>query len=142
MTCIAWDGKTLAADKRVTNSGLGSTITKVFEVNGKIVAFSGDGDAAMEMLAWFSAGAKPEKFPARNRSEKDWALLVVVDKEGLRYYERTPYPIHNEDPFWACGAGRDYALAAMYLGKTAREAVEVACHFDISCGNGIDTMTL
>ena len=140
MTVIAWDGHTLAADKRMTCAGRATTTRKLYGVNGKIVAFSGDADGGMELLAWFSNGADPEKFPARGRHEKDWTLLVVVDKDGLVFYERTPYPIRCEDPFWACGSGRDYALAAMYLGKSAREAVDVACHFDTGCGNGIDEM--
>lgn len=142
MTVIAWDGKTLAADKRFTNAGHGSTGRKVFSFNGKIVACCGDADGAAEMFIWYRDGANPEKFPARGRHEKDWTLMVVVDMDGLSYYERTPYPIHNEDSYWACGSGRDYALAAMYLGKTAREAVEVACHFDNMCGNGIDELKL
>ena len=37
---------------------------------------------------------------------------------------------------------RDFALAAMHLGKSAREAVEVACALDVFCGNGIDTLEL
>ena len=45
-----------------------------------------------------------------------------------------------EDKFIAFGAGRDYALTAMFLGKSAIEAVQVAIQLDTSCGMGIDTL--
>lgn len=140
MTVIAWDGKTLAADKRMVNCGRGSTCTKLYRVGENAVAFSGDADGGREMLVWFRAGADPDKFPARCRHEKDWTLMVVANKDGLCFYERTPYPVQVEDPFFAAGSGGDYAMAAMHLGKTAREAAEIACLFDTGCGNGIDEL--
>jgi hypothetical protein len=33
-------------------------------------------------------------------------------------------------------------MAAMYLGRDAKEAVEVAISLSATCGNGIDTITL
>ena len=65
-------------------------------------------------------------------------VLESIDK-CLRY-EQTPNPFVVEDKQWAIGSGRDYAIAAMHLGRTAAEAVAVACLFDVSCGMGIDTM--
>jgi ATP-dependent protease HslVU (ClpYQ) peptidase subunit len=41
----------------------------------------------------------------------------------------------------AIGSGRNYAMAAMYLGKTAAEAVAVAAALDSSVGCGITTLT-
>ena len=46
-----------------------------------------------------------------------------------------------EDQFAAWGSGRDFALTAMHLGKSAREAVEIACLFENGCGNGVDVLT-
>ncbi len=57
-------------------------------------------------------------------------------------YLHSAYPELHEDKFNALGAGRDYALAAMYLGFDASRAVEVACALDVNCGNGIDVLTL
>jgi ATP-dependent protease HslVU (ClpYQ) peptidase subunit len=53
-----------------------------------------------------------------------------------------PHSMIYEDKFIAWGAGRDYALAAMHLGKNSREAVEVACALDNTCGMGIDILEL
>lgn len=79
MTVIAWDGKTLAADKRVGYGNMHRTTTKIRRVGDALVGCSGSGSLA---------------------------------------------------------------VAAMHLGKSAREAVEIACLYDMNCGNGIDTLEL
>ena len=143
MTVVAWDGTTLAADKRVTYQGLACTVTKIFRVGDKLVGFSGNGDQAMEMLAWFREGADFRTFPQSQRSKEDWVATLVINADGSAMdFERTPFPYPLEDRFLAIGSGRDYALAAMHLGKTAREAVEIACLFDAGCGNGVDELKL
>ena len=142
MTVIAWDGKTLAADKRASNSGLARTTTKIFQVGPALVGFCGDADASAEMLAWVCGGCVPGSFPEGNRDKDGWAQCVFIDASGLRIYERTPYAIQIEDAFWAGGSGRDFAIAAMHLGKSARDAVEIACLYETGCGNGIDTLEL
>jgi hypothetical protein len=143
MTVIAWDGKTLAADKRATNGTLYRTVTKIFRVGDCLVGYAGDPAFGNEMCAWLRAGEKIADFPTGQRDKDDWAGTLVIRSNGvIQKYERTPYPITFEDKHHAIGCGRDFALAAMYLGKTAREAVEVTCALDSGCGNGVDTLTL
>lgn len=140
MTCIAWDGATLAADKASTCAGLRLTVTKIHKVYGRLVAFSGDSDDAMQLLAWFKAGADPSTYP--KALERNDTAAYVFDGKCVLKYTKSAYPELIEDSQFAAGSGRDYALAAMHLGFGARRAVEVACHFDSGCGNGIDTLTL
>ncbi len=142
MTIIAWDGSTLSADKRITNSGLARTVTKICRIGKSLVGMSGEMSLCLEMLEWLRAGADPAKMPAAQRNTDDWSVVAVCDHAGVHVYERSPHPITYEDNIWACGSGRDYAIAAMHLGKSAREAVEIACLFDVNCGNGIDTLDL
>lgn len=143
MTCIAWDGKTLAADKRACIGTMIRTTTKIFKVNGCLTGYSGDASFGEQVLAWFKAGEKVEDFPHHQRDKDDWAGLLVIRPDGtIQKYERTPYPLTFEDKLFAFGCGRDFALAAMYCGKTALEAVELTCLLDNGCGNGIDTLTL
>lgn len=47
-----------------------------------------------------------------------------------------------EEPRCCWGSGRDFAEAVLHLGHDARKAVEVACHFQTDCGNGIDSLDL
>lgn len=143
MTVIAWDGKTLAADKRADMGGHHNTTTKIHRVNDTLVAFCGTAAIGREMVEWVKRGADPGTFPAAQRDPDKCCGLLVIHADGaLRKYEETPYPILFEQRQFAMGSGRDYARAAMHLGKTAAEAVAVACEFDPGCGNGVDTLDL
>ena len=142
MTVIAWDGKTLAADKQSTICDNAARVTKIHRVPGGLVAFSGCGSHAMELLAWFQAGADVVTYP-KSRGESGAGALFITNAREIRLYcDNSPYYETFEQETYARGSGRDYALAAMHMGKTAREAVEVACALDINCGMGIDTLEL
>ena len=143
MTVIVWDGKTLAADKQATNSGLKMTCTKLRRVNGCLIGVSGDFDLAQTTVKWFADGADPEKFPKHQETDDKWVGLVCItpDKRVLKY-ERSPYPMeYTEMEFFAVGSGRDYALGALAMGADAVTAVEVASRFDNGCGLGVDVLT-
>jgi hypothetical protein len=96
----------------------------------------------MALLEWFRNGRDPAMYP-KFQEEDDAVGSLFIGNDGSNLaYLHTPYPEHHTDRFNAIGCGRDYALAAMYLGYDARKAVEVACALDNSCGNGIDTLNL
>jgi 20S proteasome alpha/beta subunit len=146
MSVIAWDGKTLAADKRASFGTTIRTTTKIFRHGNALLAYAGDSAHGEEVRAWWMRGADPDDFPRSQRDKDDWAGLLVIRRGEhgpvIARYERTPYPIYFEDEHFSIGSGREFALAAMYLGCDARRAVEVACALDSGCGNGIDTLTL
>ena len=142
MTIIAWDGKTLAADKASTSVGYARTVTKIFRVPEGLVGFAGCAEHAMQLLEWFMASRPSGEFPKRAKDE-ECAGALFIGNDGVCWgYGATPYPERVEERFDAIGCGRDYALAAMHLGHDARHAVEVACALDVNCGKGIDTLSL
>lgn len=141
MTTVAWDGKTLAADKQATNNGLRATVTKIWRVGQLLVGGSGSPDFIGEMLHWIERGRELPLFPNTQRDKDDWQPILVVEADGtLSVYERTPFPLRPEGDFHAMGSGRDFAMAAMHLGCDARRAVEVAIELDAGSGCGIDTL--
>lgn len=143
MTVIAWDGKTLAADKRASYSGMICTVKKIHRVDGVLVGGAGDLAFVLAMIEWIRQGRNPETFPADQRSKDDWQPVLVIERDGTpSLYERTPYPVRYEQTFVVTGSGREYARAALHLGKSAAEAVQVAIDLDHNCGNGIDTLEL
>ena len=144
MSVIVWDGRSLAADKRATNGTLRSVTTKIWRVRGHLLGYTGDACEGEDLVAWFTAGALPEAFPAHLRNDSQhWArLLVITPQRQILTYERGPHPVKFQDDFFAAGSGRDFALAAMYLGNNAEMAVAVASHFDTACGDGIDVLHL
>lgn len=143
MTCIAWDGQELAADKRSCCGGLISTVTKIKRLGNVLAGGSGEFSFIGAMFQWIERGRNPAEFPTSQSDKDDWQCILVVEADGTTsIYERTPFPIRYEQPHAAIGSGRDFARAAMLCGKSAREAVEVAMALDSGCGNGIDTLRL
>jgi len=142
MTIIAWDGKTLAADKMaVSGTHKAGQVTKIHRWEGGLCGFSGEMSVGVQLLYWLQCGADPEYFPAWDDDSGSSFIVITLDGE-VTYYDGAPIPLVMENTHHAIGCGRDYALAAMHLGKNAKQAVEVACALDAFCGNGIDTLTL
>ncbi|MGL4648756.1 MAG: hypothetical protein ACRC1H_05060, partial [Caldilineaceae bacterium] len=110
MSVIAWDGKTLAADKRASMGTLYRTTTKAFHLGDALAAYAGDADAGEEILQWFKDGRDPARFPPTQRDRDTWAGLLIVWADGsLWKYERTPYPLRFPPQLFAIGSGRDFA---------------------------------
>lgn len=144
MTVIAWDGRTLAANKLASMGTTKHTTVKIFRGrDNSLVGYAGGADFGEQMVAWWNNGADPATFPPSQRDTNDWAGLIVIRKgQPIWRFERTPHPIKFYDNKFAIGSGREFALAAMYLGHDAPRAVEVASALDSRCGMGIDTLTL
>lgn len=109
MTCIAWDGHTLAADGRVTDGrGKTSTTTKIFRApGGLLVGGTGDASVVTELQAWFLAGADPADFP--NSARANVADFYVFSAGGVKCYCAGPYPTSVECDRFAVGSGGDVA---------------------------------
>lgn len=136
MTVICTDGRTICADGLSTR-GYRPVMTnykKLHLRHGRIYALSGTSPMLEAVIAWHHAGADPTKKPPDAKGE--WALLVVDDAGAWFYDNDFPYREEAELPF-AIGCGRDWAIAAMKLGKTPKEAVEFACSQDVYCGGEI-----
>jgi hypothetical protein len=141
MTVIAWDGKTLAADKRATTEdGAIAVTTKLYRIGDALAAHTGESSVGRDLLEWFRAGAVLADFPTRAREDK--ATLIVIRQGEIMAYVTGPHPTRYEMLRMAWGCGRDFAMGAMQCGKTASEAVAIACELNAFCGNGIDTLEL
>lgn len=141
MTVIAWDGVTLAADKRVSFGTSIATTTKIHRIGDMLVGYAGDSAQGRSCLQWVRDGMDKATYPELQKSSPG-SLLVILPCGAIRFYGNTPDPLEIEDKTFSVGSGSEYAEAALYLGKTAREAVEVAIALDSACGNGIDVLTL
>lgn len=140
MTVIAWDGKTLAADRQTTMGDLKSHRTKLVphpSRPGVCVAFCGDTDLGLAMIDWFLRGATKEDFPAFQRTEK-WVRLLVFGDGLPKQYLQEPFPIRCEADYWAWGSGAELAIGAMAAGVDAVRAVEIANQHCATCGFGVD----
>jgi hypothetical protein len=150
MTVIAWDGKTLAADRRCTEGdGLIRTMTKIEKVEYhdedgvETVLLGACGDTAVcaALVAWFKDGADPFDFPPVADSDRA-NLIAISAKQGVRVWAFSPHAMKFEDPTGAWGSGQDFAIAGMHLGLDAVAAVKLACIYRTDCGNGVDALSL
>jgi len=140
MTVIAYDGKVLAADKRMTGGTQAITVTKIRRLpRGRMAGMAGDVMDGRALLDWLEKGGRLSVDPENNDCNSE---VMVIDKGQILLYGAgiglKPVPL--DTPFHAIGSGAPYALAAMACGKSAIEAIEIACKFDVACGNGIDVL--
>jgi len=145
MTTIALsvqDGKLhLCADTLVTDgsSRVGFT-TKIFRIGKGLAAISGHMAACHDALAWVRKGAKPKYRPVWDY-EVDFEVLWVRSLLDIQLVDSTFHLMPGSVPYTA-GSGAAYAMAALRLGKTAREAVALAIDLDCFSGGVIDELVL
>lgn len=143
MTTIAWDGEQLAADKQSTLQNLKRMTTKIHRVGDELFAMVGSGSHCFAIFEWLKSDRDPAKWP-KGTDEDSSGDIIQFTKAGVfvwvGYGFPTPQPI--EGKFMAFGCGRDFAMAAMHLGRSAREAIEIASLYDINTGMGIDVLEL
>lgn len=145
MTTIALsvqDGKLhLCADNLVTagSARVGST-PKIFRIGKGLAAISGHMAAAHDALAWLRKGAKPKSRPVW-ADEVDFEVLWVKSLLDIQVVDNTFHLMPGSVPYTA-GSGAEYAMAAIRLGKTAREAVALAIELDCFSGGEIDELVL
>jgi hypothetical protein len=132
MTTLAWDGKTLAADSRATSSGMPYKIVKIFVLaDGSLFAGSGDYGQIIAVKHWL------ENPDSQKPNADDFAGLLVTPEGVLFKLEETLGLLPVYEAFHAIGSGRDFAMAAMHCGRTAREAVEIAALYDVFTGGEV-----
>lgn len=139
MTVIAWDGKTLAADRQVTRGDqVGSRIKLKRLESGAIFVFAGDSDRGLVLMDWFAKGKDPANWPAFQRAESGWVQVIIAEGGNLFEYNQEPVGIPVETPYWAWGSGASFALGALAMGATATQAVVAASKHCNTCGMGVD----
>ncbi len=142
MTVIVWDGITLAADKMAVVQGHKYPVVKVHRLDAaNLVGVSGHLGRATAALAWLRHGGKPDEFPKSVDADDYMTMMVVNADREVWVYENSPYPFRVDRPTHAIGAGRDYAITALELGKAAAECVALASAHSSSCGLGCDALT-
>ena len=136
MTTIAYDGKTMAADRLRTCNGVRIGNYKKIEKlrDGRIFGFCGEvkyRKMVLDHLKHQSLDPLPEG---------DYCALVVRKDGSVYTLEGGSYELDATPPI-AMGSGGDFAMAAMACGKDAKGAIEIAIRFDTLSGGEIDEVT-
>tara|TARA_R110000782_G_scaffold270483_1_gene371828 strand:- start:32451 stop:32876 length:426 start_codon:yes stop_codon:yes gene_type:complete len=138
MTTIAIDHNTISADGRTTGNEIiqCDTTVKVNKRDGIIYAFSGSvTDAEILMDIVFEDAEIPDFHLNAN-------VVTIADGDVVVHgCSEDGYKSWSVNLPYSLGSGSAYALAAMDLGKTSKEAVKYAMTRDIYSGGKIKTMT-
>lgn len=141
MTTIAWDGKTLSGDGRITS---GTLICSEKEVKVRFLKGAIHGEKTIA-IGW--AGACEDAYHLmallqQNQveaiTELDINALLITEKNIYRFDGKFFYP--KCDTFEVLGTGSAIALSAMSLGLNSRDAVKHACKLDCNTGGKITTL--
>lgn len=145
MTTIAVKDGIMACDSKCTDKH-GSFSTKIKKVhrltNGALFGQSGDVDVRLVLELLSKATAK--KLPSRwDLSETYTSVDGILAFANGRVFSIDVYQdavgetvewnaqvMEVEERFFAVGTGSHFALGAMKAGRSAAEAVAIACHFD------------
>lgn len=143
ITTIAFDGTTLAADRKAAGDGV-MNVRKIFKLKrGGYLAGAGYMDQLVEVARWIDAGMKDTENPFTHKhgaeNETDY---LYIDKNGAPYWLTSPWlrPVRIAEKYVALGSGGDAAWGAMRAGATPRRAVSIAGERDVYTGSGIDVV--
>lgn len=129
MTTIAWDGKVLAGDTLADGGGVMNTRHKVYKLKNNILyGACGETQDCIVVRDWIEAGSNPKEKPS-NIAEGFSALIIESGKIFLIENKLVRMEFHES--ILAIGSGAHYALAAIFLGLSSKEAVSLASKFDL-----------
>jgi hypothetical protein len=144
MTTLAWDGKVLAADGRVTVQGALCTDSKPkiimlndVELRGSEVicfAYAGDSSVVKLLEEWIKEECPADHLPMGLMYgcliiTRDAAYHACTDQADL-------YELSEDEPGFE-GSGAEFAHAALVMGQNAKDAVKTACKIDVCSGGRI-----
>jgi len=136
MTTIAYKDGVLACDSAITDGHLriiGGGLNKFFRFEdddgaGCWVACAGSLSQGLRFVQWF-CGHNDE---LTDKEQDEMEALVLYDDGTVELYDACLVPsVWDPTRSLAIGSGAAIAMAAMACGKTAAEAVELACEMDI-----------
>lgn len=136
MTTVAasLDFMEIAADSMCSGDDIHYLVDKLRKGKVSVYGSAGDWDKILKFY---------EALEGKGELDSDCDIEVLeLRHDGLWVYEGTLIPARLKNRFYAIGTGAGYALAAMHLGKSPREAVQIAALFDPGTGGPIDVLKL
>jgi len=99
-----------------------------------LIGFTGNLYIIDEVLKWFRDGKNPNDKP----KEDCGGQFFVLHSDGqIEIFSKTWQSFFIDCDYTAIGGGRDFAIAALYLGKSPKESIEIASALDIHTGGPV-----
>lgn len=141
MTTIAYRDGIMAADTQLTTADRIFRTEKILRLpDGSLFAGAGGFTDVIKVRTWVADGC-PDEMPELSENADIECLWVKPDGSiFLLDKEMELMAVCSE--YISIGTGSQYALAAMYMGANAENAVQVACEFDPSTSKPIKLYNL
>lgn len=136
MTTVAasLDFMEIAADSYCSGDDVHYLVEKLRQGKNSFYGAAGDWDKILKFY---------DTLENQGELDSDCDIEVLeLRHDGLWVYEGTIIPARIKNRFYAIGSGSAYAIAAMHLGKSPKEAVAIAALFDPGTGGPIDILKL
>lgn len=143
MTTVAFDGKILAVDSRIS---CGTTITtdkgvKLFKLKKskkyQAVAFCGEARSFKPIVDWLESNMSG-KYPGIEGE----AMAITHEGYAHSYYEELPYYDNYPETNVTAGSGSLLAMGAINCGAGAVQAVEAAIKSDLFSGGKVNSLKI
>ena len=136
---LAFDSK--AVENDTTHKGL---CDKGRQTKALIMAGCGNASDIECVMNWLEAGGGEDKKKDFNLYAREVKCEVIaIDKKGIvTFYEESCCGFTLEAPFFAIGSGYDLAMGAMAAGASAKEAIQIACKYNINTGGPVRTLNI
>lgn len=136
MTTIIATPTEIIGDRQLTDADTICHIDKIFAIRGSLIGFAGDYAQALKFLEWFKNTRAKKRVDYPN--DLDDFEAIEISKEGLFLWGENGISYQPNEPFWAIGSGRGYALGALAAGSSVKEAMEIAVRYDPYTGGPFD----
>lgn len=142
MTVIAFDGKSIATDRLADDNGIKYECAKIVKLDtGEILAFTGFLWHKELLTEWYINGCKPSDWPDFQKGS-DWSTIVLAKGGLVKCFDQGHLPSLVLNKFYAWGSGAKFAMGAMAMGASAKEAVEITNQVSTTCGMGVDVFDI
>jgi 20S proteasome alpha/beta subunit len=143
MTTIVYRDGVLAADTRSMAGGwiMCGSCSKVSKTaDGRLLGITGDLAEASALAEWLRT-LPAKRAVARPALKENSAVIEISARGSIRTYEGAGC-FKITAPYYAWGSGSPPAIAALYMGASAVEAVKIAARVDNNTGSKVHSVSI
>jgi hypothetical protein len=157
MTTLAWDMKSLAADRAVHCGNTWYTLTKIFHIElspllpygiggggtDALIGVAGEACALAPVRHWLCLGGDwPSAVLPPSKDGGDLWGTIVIRRDRIVLIDTRGAPVEIDQQRYAFGAGDEFVRGCFAAGFSAAKAIEMAAKVSSSfSAGGIDVLT-
>lgn len=134
MTTIVATKQAIYADTQCTYS-VPFNVNKIARIGDSIYAGAGDMDDLQRFFSWRRDGGDRPVF-------EDGIDIIEVCSEGIFLWGKKFVRLHVDEEVYSVGSGSQFAMGALAMGATPKQAIGVAAKLDSETGFKVNVVKL